>query len=138
MRERSTSSLATRRKPLGLRYTARAKHHRLPFGGVRDASSAASTQRACSPISSSTGQHLVDSDNVERVNPDPQVESLLSGSLDNVLVGANSSSFKSFRRKLLVLVRDEMATEGEVVDIGPLSSQVEDSDLGVGNTTVVS
>jgi hypothetical protein len=75
---------------------------------------------------------------VERVNPDPQVESLLSGSLDNVLVGANSSSFKSFRRKLLVLVRDEMATEGEVVDIGPLSSQVEDSDLGVGNTTVVS
>jgi hypothetical protein len=75
---------------------------------------------------------------VERVNPDPQVESLLSGSLDNVLVGANSSSFESFRRKLLVLVRDEMATEGEVVDIGPLSSQVEDSDLGVGNTTVVS
>lgn len=31
-----------------------------------------------------------------------------------------------------------MTTEGEVIDVGLLSSQIEDSDLGVGNTTVVS
>jgi len=31
-----------------------------------------------------------------------------------------------------------MTTEGEVVNVGPLSSQVENSDLGVGDTTVVS
>lgn len=49
------------------------------------------------PIGSGTGQHLVDSDNVEGVDSDSQVESLLSGSLDNVLVGANSSSLKSLR-----------------------------------------
>jgi len=48
------------------------------------------------PIGSGTGQHLVDSDNVERVDPDPQVESLFTSSLDNVLVGTNSSGFESF------------------------------------------
>jgi co-chaperonin GroES (HSP10) len=72
------------------------------------------------------------------VNPDPQVESLFTGSLDNVLVGANSSSLQSLGGQLLVLVGNEMATEGEVVDIGPLSSQIKDSNLGVGDTTIVS
>jgi hypothetical protein len=66
------------------------------------------------------------------------VESFLSGSLDDVLVGANSGSLKSLRGQLLVLVGNEMTTEGEVIDVGPLSSQVEDSNLGVGDTTVVS
>ena len=74
------------------------------------------------PIGSSTGQHLVDSDNVERMDPDPQVESLFTSSLDNVLVGTNSSGFESFGRELLVLIRNEMTTEREVVDVGPLSS----------------
>jgi len=72
------------------------------------------------------------------VNPDPQVESLFTGSLDNVLVGANSSSLQSLGGQLLVLVGNEMATEGKVVDIGPLSSQIKDSNLGVGDTTIVS
>lgn len=75
-----------------------------------------------SPIGSGTRQHLVDSDNVERVDSDPQVESLLSGSLDNVLVGANSGSLESLRGQLLVLVGNEMTTEWEVIDVGPLSS----------------
>jgi hypothetical protein len=47
------------------------------------------------PIGSSTGQHLVDSDDVEGVGPDPQVERVLSRGLDDVLVAANTGSFQS-------------------------------------------
>ena len=66
------------------------------------------------------------------------MESLLSGSLDNVLVGANTSGLEGFRRKLLVLVGDEVAAEREVIDGSLLTTEIEDSDLGVGDTTVVS
>ena len=37
------------------------------------------------PISSGTRQHFVDTQNVERVNPDPDVELILGGVLDHVL-----------------------------------------------------
>ena len=66
------------------------------------------------------------------------MESFLSGGLHNVLVGANSGSLKSLGRKLLVLVRNEMAAEGEVIDGSLLSSEIIDSDLGIGDTSVVS
>lgn len=75
---------------------------------------------------------------MERVDSNSSVESLFTSSLDNVLVGANSSGFEGFGRQLLVLVGNEMAAEGEVVDRGLLSSEIVDSDLGVGDTTVVS
>jgi len=89
------------------------------------------------PIGSGTGQHLVDSDDVEGVGPDPQVERVLSRGLDDVLVAANSGSFQSLGRDLLVFVRDQVGAEGEVIDGSPLSAQVEDPDLGVGDTSVV-
>jgi hypothetical protein len=85
------------------------------------------------PIGSGTGQHLVDSDDVEGVGPDPQVERVLSRGLDDVLVAANSGSFQSLGRDLLVFVRDQVGAEGEVIDGSPLSAQVEDPDLGVGD-----
>jgi hypothetical protein len=44
------------------------------------------------------------------------MEGILSGLSYNVFVGADTSGFQGFRRKLLVLVRDEVATEGEVID----------------------
>ncbi|KAI5398973.1 hypothetical protein KIW84_064369, partial [Lathyrus oleraceus] len=47
------------------------------------------------PISSSTGKHLVNPKNMEWVNPDSQVESILSSKLCHVLVASNTSSFKS-------------------------------------------
>lgn len=95
--------------------------------------SPSSTHTLLQPIGTSTRQHLVDSDNVEGVGPDPQVERVLSRGLDDVLVAANTSGFQSFGRDLLVLVRDQVGTEGEVLDGGPLSAQVEDSNLGVGD-----
>jgi hypothetical protein len=85
------------------------------------------------PIGTGTRQHLVDSDDVEGVGSDPQVEGVLSGGLDDVLVGTNSSSFQGFGRQLFVFVGDQVATEGEVVDRSLLSTQIVDSDLGVRN-----
>lgn len=57
------------------------------------------------------------------------MESLLTRGLDDVLVGANSGSLKSLRRDLLVLVRDQVAAEGEVVNGSLLSSKIVNSDL---------
>jgi len=47
------------------------------------------------PISTSTGQHLIDAEDVEGVDTDPQVEGILTGGLGDVLVGTDASSFES-------------------------------------------
>lgn len=52
------------------------------------------TRSSHSPIGSSARQHLVDPENVERVDTDPQVEGILAGCLGDILVGANTSGFK--------------------------------------------
>lgn len=54
----------------------------------------------------------------------------------NSLVGANTGSLKSLRAQLLVLVGDEVDAQREVIDVGTLATQVEDANLGVGDTTV--
>lgn len=74
---------------------------------------------------------------MEGVDTDTHVERLLSGRLDDVLVGANTGGLEGLRGELLVLVRDEVAAEGEVIDGSLLAAQVVDPDLGVGDTTVV-
>ena len=66
------------------------------------------------------------------MGPDPQVERVLSRGLDDVLVAANTGGLEGLRRDLLVLVRDQVGAEGEVIDRGPLSAQVEDPNLGIG------
>ena len=48
------------------------------------------------PISASARQHLIDAKDVEGVDTDSQVEGVLSGSLGDVLVGTDASSFESF------------------------------------------
>jgi len=94
------------------------------------------THTSLKPIGSGTGQHLVDTDDVEGVGADPHVKTILSGDLDKVLVGANTGGFESLRGKLLVLVGDQVDAQGELVDTSPLAAQVKDLDLGVGDTTV--
>ena len=110
-------------------------------------------------IGSGTRQHLVDTDDVEWVSADTEVEAFLSGDLHevpetqnvrmifvseisyhrlklNILVGADTGGFESFRGQLLVLVGNEVNTQREVIGAGLLTSQIEDTDLRVGNTTV--
>jgi hypothetical protein len=94
------------------------------------------THTGLESIRTGTRQHLVDTDDVEGVGTDSHVETILSGNLDEVLVGANTGSFQSLRRKLFVLVGDQVDAGREVVDTGTLTTKIEDTDLGVGDTTV--
>jgi hypothetical protein len=73
---------------------------------------------------------------VVRVGTDSQVETFLSGVLDEVLVGANAGGLEGLGAQLLILVGDKVDAEREVVNVGTLAAQVEDADLGVGDTTV--
>lgn len=81
------------------------------------------------PIGSSTRQHLVDTDDVVGVNPDPQVERIFSGRLGDIFVCANTGSFKGLTRELLILVRHQMAAEGEFIDRCTFASQIENTNL---------
>jgi hypothetical protein len=94
------------------------------------------THTGLQSIGTSARQHLVDTDDVVRVSADTQVETFLSGVLDEVLVGANTGGLEGLGAQLLILVGDEVDAEREVVDVGALTAQIEDTDLGVGDTTV--
>ena len=87
-------------------------------------------------IGTSARQHLVDTDDVVGVDTDTEMETFLSGNLDEVLVGANTGGFESLGGQLLVLVGDQVDAEREVVYVGLLATEVEDADLGIGYTTV--
>lgn len=81
------------------------------------------------PIGSGTGQHLVDTEDMEGVHTDPQMEGVLSRGLGDILVRTDTSCFQSFTGQLLILIGDEMATEGEFIDRGTFPSQVENTNL---------
>jgi len=89
-------------------------------------------------IGTGARQHLVDTDDVEGVGADSEVETFFTGNLDKVLVGADAGGFEGFGTQLLVLVGHHVHAEGEFVDIGTLSSKIEDTNLRVGHTTVES
>ena len=88
-------------------------------------------------ICTSTRQHLVDSQDVEWVNSDSQVESISTGHLSDVLVSTDTSSFQSLRGQLLQLVRDKVDTERKLIDGSLLLTQIVDLDLGLRNSSVV-
>ena len=112
------------------------KHHAYRSEGCRRGTRSIIDQKVdagyYSPISTGTGQHLVDAEDVEGVDANPQVERILAGGLGDVLVGTDAGGFEGFTRKLLVLVGNEMAAEGELVDRGTLAAKIEDTDLEEG------
>jgi hypothetical protein len=63
------------------------------------------------------------------------VELVFTAELHQVLVAANAASFESLGAQLFIFIRHEMNAEWEVIDVSPLSAQVEDADLGVWDTT---
>lgn len=70
------------------------------------------------------------------MSADTQVETLLSGDLDEVLVGADTGGLEGLGAQLLILVGDEVDAEREVVDGSALAAKIVDANLGVGDTTV--
>ena len=71
-----------------------------------------------SPISSGTGQHFVDTEDMEGVNPNPDVETLLAAVLHKVLVAADAASLQGLGGQLLQLVRDQVDRQGELINTG--------------------
>jgi hypothetical protein len=63
------------------------------------------------------------------------VELIFSAELHQVFVAANAASFQGFGAELFIFIGHEMNAEWEVVDFGLLSAQIEDTNLGVGDTT---
>lgn len=118
------------------------------------------THTGLQTIGTSARQHLVDTDDVEGVHTDAQVETFLTGDLhkvpiksymrlcpwlsgercgsgsSNVLVGANTGGFESLGGQLLVLVGNQVDAGGEVIHVSLLTTKIEDTNLRVGNTTV--
>jgi len=94
------------------------------------------THTSLQSIGTSARQHLVDTDDVEGVSADAEVETFLSGDLDEVLVGANTSGLEGLGAQLFILVGDEVDAQREIVDGRALSAQIEDTNLGVRYTTV--
>ena len=56
------------------------------------------------PVSPSTGQHLVDTDDMERVEPHSDMKAILATTLYHVFVGTNTGSLQCFRRELLIFI----------------------------------
>lgn len=73
---------------------------------------------------------------MEGVGADAEMESILAGVLDEVLVGANTGGLEGLGAQLLILVGDEVDAEREVVDGSTLAAEIEDANLGVRDTTV--
>jgi len=87
-------------------------------------------------IGTGARQHLVDTDDMEGVDAHAEMETLLAGNLDEVLVGADAGGLESLGAQLLVLVGHQVDAEREVIDGSALAAEIEDADLGVGDTTV--
>ena len=51
------------------------------------------------------------------------------------LVATDATGLEGLSRQLLVLIGDQVDAEGELVNASLLAAQVEDPDLGVGDTT---
>jgi len=93
-----------------------------------------SSHSSLEPISSGARQHFVDADDVEGVNAETHVESVLAHELDHVFVGANTGGFQGFGGELFILVGNHVDAERELIDSSPLTSQIVNTDLGIGDT----
>jgi len=95
------------------------------------------THSGLQAISTCARKHLIDAKDVVWVNADAHVERVLATKLGDVLVARDAASLKSLRRQLLVLDRDQVSAEGELVSGGTLAAKVKDADLCVGDTTAI-
>jgi len=93
-----------------------------------------SSHSSLEPVSSGARQHFVDADDVEGVNAETHVESVLAHELDHVFVGANTGGFQGFGGELFILVGNHVDAERKLIDSSLLTSQIVNTDLGIGDT----
>ena len=89
-------------------------------------------------ISTSAGKHLIDTNTMERMNSDSEMEVLSTDVNEHVLVGSNSGGFKSFRSDLLLFVTNKMDASWEKSVSSLLLTAIVHSNLGVWDTSVES
>merc|ERR1712057_66231 len=93
------------------------------------------THTSLETISTSAGKHLVDTEHVEWVHADTDVESILTRGLHHVLVAGNTASLKGLRGDLLELIGHKVSAEGELIAVGLLATEIVNADLWVWHTT---
>jgi len=98
--------------------------------------SPSTTHTSLKSIGTGARQHLVDTDDVEWMGADTEMEVILSAGLDHVLVGTNTGSLEGLRAQLLILVGNQVDAERELVNVGLLATEIEDANLWVWDTTV--
>ena len=54
----------------------------------------------------------------------------------NVLVRADTGGFEGFGGQLFVLVGNHVDAERKFIDVGTLAAQIENTNLGIGDTAV--
>ena len=89
-------------------------------------------------IGTGTRQHFVDSQNMEWMDSDSQMESISPNGFGDVFVSTNTSSFQSFRRQLFQFVGNQMNTQWKFINSGLFFTQIENSDFWIWNSSVVS
>merc|ERR1719261_2004944 len=89
------------------------------------------THTGLETICTSARQHLVDTNHVERVRANAEVERFLAGQADHALVRRDTRSLERLTGNLLVLTRDHVHRQGELVHIVLLLTAVENADLRV-------
>ena len=94
------------------------------------------THTGLESISTGAREHLVDADDVPRVDSDSDMETFLTSVVLHVLVSSNTGGLESFRSDLLLLVGNHMDASGEHAPVSLLLATVVHSDLGVRHTTV--
>merc|ERR1719460_54871 len=92
------------------------------------------THTGLETICTSARQHLVDTQDVERVRANAEVKGFLTRQTDHALVRRNTRSLESLTGHLLVLVRHHVHGQGELVHVVLLLAAVENADLRVRHT----
>ena len=83
------------------------------------------------PVSAGAREHLVDAQHVPWVHADTQVEGVLAGVLHHVLVARNTGGLKRLGRDLLLLNRDKVSGERELIDAVLLLARIVDANLRI-------
>jgi hypothetical protein len=97
-----------------------------------------SSHTSLESIGTSTRKHLVNSDDVVWVSSNSQVEEILTGDLDHVLIASNTSSLKCLGSDLLVFIGNKVNSGWELIAGSSLVTDIVDTKLGVWDTSAVS
>jgi len=86
------------------------------------------------PISPGAREHLVDTEHMEGMHTDTQMERILSCVLGHVLVAGNAGRLESLTGDILLFPRHQVHTEGEFIDSLLLHAHIVNADLRVRDT----